>query len=253
MKKYIIANWKMNPDSWAEAEQILDSISEYFRTASDQEQSLVVCPPFVFVEEVSKLLQTSSLGQHVELGGQVIALTDQGSLTGEISGTMLTKLGTRYVIIGHSERRWKLGEGNEVVNQKLKAALQSELVPIVCVGERERDENYKEFLKQQIEATFADLSADDVAKCLVAYEPVWAISSNPNAQPDTPESTLESVAVIKDFLNTKHKIQDTRILYGGSVKAQNAKDFLSLDELSGVLVGGASLRKEEFVQILKQV
>jgi triosephosphate isomerase len=244
-KKYIIANWKMNPQSVAEAEGILAYIDEHL-DGKNAEQSLVICPPFVFLEDVSRMLKTSHLSQYAELGAQDIALADSGAWTGEVSGPMLRRLGVSYVIIGHSERRWKIGESDEIVNKKLKTTLKNELTPIVCIGEKERDIDFKEFLKQQIEATFAGLSDDERRKCIVAYEPVWAISTNPGARSDKPEDTLEAVAVIKECFGP-----DTKVLYGGSVNAGNAKDFLSLDQISGVLVGSASVKKEEFIQILK--
>lgn len=247
MKKYVIANWKMAPASLAESEQILDFVNDYLESIGERELSLVFCPPFIFLEEVGKILRTSHLEHQSELGAQDIFWDDQGADTGEVSGPMLSKLGVEYVIIGHSERRWKLGESDEVVNKKLKAALRNELIPIVCVGERVRDENFKEFIESQISATFAGLSADEIGKCLIAYEPVWAISSNPNSHPDKPEDTLESIAVIKGILG------DVPVLYGGSVTSKNAKDFFSLDQIAGVLVGGASVNKEEFVEILKLI
>ncbi len=244
-KKYIIANWKMNPQTLAEAEQILDYINDHFENRPERESSLVICPPFVFLEEVGKLLQSSHLEHNAQLGAQDIALAESGAWTGEVSGPMLRRLNVQYVIIGHSERRWKLGENDDVVNKKLKTALADELMPIVCIGERKRDKTFKEFLKQQMGATFAGLSADEIGNCLIAYEPVWAISSNPGSRPDTPGDALQAVAVIKEILG-----QGVPVLYGGSVTSQNAKDFLSLDEIAGVLVGGASIRKEEFVEIL---
>ena len=255
-KKYIVANWKMNPQSVAEAEDILAYIDEHLgRSSVNQNRiSLVICPPFVFLDDVSKMLQTSFLAQRAELGAQDIALADSGGWTGEVSGPMLKRLGVKYVIVGHSERRWKIGESDEVVNKKLKTILANEFTPIVCVGERERDGHFKEFLQNQIKATFAGLSVDDIGKCLIAYEPVWAISTNPNAQPDTPESALESIKIIQDVLTVNCKLETRNlppVLYGGSVNEENAKSFLSLDEIAGVLVGGASVRKEEFVQILK--
>lgn len=252
-KKYIIANWKNHPDTWAEAEQILDSVDEYLGSLNEKEFSLVFCPPFVFTEEVGKILRTSHLEHSAELGAQDISVDDETALTGEVSGPMLRKLGARYVIIGHSERRWKLGESDEVVNKKLKAALKNELIPIVCVGERIRDENFKEFLKQQVSATFAGLSKDDLEKCIIAYEPVWAISTNSNARPDTPESALESIHIIKETLigNWKLEIENLpKALYGGSITSTNVRSFLQRDEFNGVLVGGASVDKEEFVKIL---
>ncbi len=252
MKKYIIANWKMQPESLAEAEQILDSVDEYLGSVNEKEFSLVFCPPFIFTEEVGKILKMSHLLHQSELGAQDISTDDKTALTGEVSGPMLRKLGVRYVIVGHSERRWKLGESDEIVNKKLKAVLRNEMIPIVCVGERIRDNNFKEFLKNQVLATFAGLSPDDVKKCIIAYEPVWAISTTPGARPDTPESALESIEVIKNILNTKYNILNT-YLYGGSVNSGNVSDFLSQEEIDGVLVGGASVNKEEFVKILSVV
>ena len=246
-KKYIIANWKMQPTSVAEAEGILAYIDEHLDNgARHAEQSLVICPPFVYLEDISRLLKTSHLAQYAELGAQDIALADSGAWTGEVSGPMLRRLGVNYAIIGHSERRWKIGESDEVVNKKLKTALKNDLTPIVCMGEKERDIDFKEFLKEQIEATFAGLSDDERGKCLVAYEPVWAISSNSGNHPEKIEDMLEAISFIKNCLGP-----DTLVLYGGSVNGADAKDFLSLDQIAGVLVGSASVKKEEFVQILK--
>lgn len=263
-KKYVIANWKNHPDSWAQAEEILDYVNDHFETMSPptlrsgprlSDVGVVVCPPFVFLEEVAKVLQTSHLAHNIELGAQDIAMDDSITLTGGISGQMLTKLGVRYVIIGHSERRWSpgAGESNEIVNLKIKQALADGLIPIICVGERERADGYIKLLKQQVGATFAGLSGDEISRCLIAYEPVWAISTNSGALPDTSESALQSVAAIQDFLTENHPPVDVRILYGGSVTAKNAKEFFLLPQLSGVLVGGASIRKEEFVEILRSV
>lgn len=257
-KKLIVANWKMNPQSLAEAEQILDSVDEFVGSLEREEFSLVFCPPFVFIEEIGKVLKTSHLLHQSELGAQDIFWEDAGADTGEISGPMLRKLGVRYVLIGHSERRWKLlgegpaqsrvyvGESDEVVNKKLKAALRNEFVPIVCVGEKTRDDNFKDFLEKQVLNTFADLNPGEVARCLVAYEPVWAISTTPGARPDTPESALESVKIIKETLTGN----SSKMLYGGSVTSANAREFLSSEGFDGVLIGGASVKKEEFIKIL---
>ncbi len=237
----------MNPQSIAEAEEILAFIDEHLEDKGrSQDQTLVICPPFVFIEDVGRMLKTSRLGKYAELGSQDIALADSGAWTGEVSGPMLKRLGVRYTIIGHSERRWKLDEDNETVNKKLKTALSNELIPIVCIGERERGEGFREFIKQQIEETFEGLSDNEKRKCLIAYEPVWAISTNPGARPDKPEDALGAVSIIKEALGP-----DIHVLYGGSVNEDNAKDYLSLNEIDGVLVGSASVKKEEFVQILK--
>ena len=256
MKKYIVSNWKMLPTSWAEAEQILDFINDHLESRNEKELSLIICPPFVFLEEVGKILKTSHLEHEALLGAQDIFWEDSGADTGEISGPMLNKLGVRYVIIGHSERRWKLDESGEVVNKKLKAALRNEIIPIVCLGEKVRDESFKEFLKQQVKSTFVGLSPDEIGKCLIAYEPIWAISSNLDAHPDTPESALESIKIIADSLieNWKLKIENLpKVLYGGSVTSKNVAEFIEQEEIGGVLVGGASVDKEEFIKILSFV
>ena len=256
MKKLIVANWKNHPNTLAEAEQILDSVDEYLGSLDERELSLIFCPPFVFLEEAGKLLKTSHLEHNAELGAQDIATDDNTALTGEVSGVMLNELGVRYVIVGHSERRWKLGETDEVVNKKLKASLKNEFVPIVCLGEKVRDENFREFLTDQTKATFADLSSDEIARCVIAYEPVWAISTTPGAHSDTPESATESIKIIEDVLVKGFKLKNEnlpKMLYGGSVTSANAREFFANEELDGVLVGGASVKKEEFVKILSVV
>ncbi|OGN03023.1 MAG: hypothetical protein A2655_02525 [Candidatus Yanofskybacteria bacterium RIFCSPHIGHO2_01_FULL_43_42] len=250
-KKLIISNWKNHPDSLAEAGQILDTVDEFSGSLGEKELSLVFCPPFVFVEEVGKILKTSHLIHHSELGAQDISVDDNMALTGEVSGPILRRLGVRYVIIGHSERRWKLGESDEIVNKKLKAALRNEFVPIVCLGERARDNNFSDFLEEQTLSTFAGLNSDEVARCLIAYEPIWAISTTPDARPDTPESALASISIIKNtLLANGYSLMANRYLYGGSVTSRNARDFLGSEGIGGVLVGGASIKRDEFVKIL---
>ena len=226
MSKIVVANWKMNPQTLKEAEEL-------FRIST----GAIVCPPFVYLEELSKIKSGAILG------AQDIAFSDESGQTGEVSGEMLRQLGIKYVIIGHSERRWKLGESDETVNKKLKLALSYDFTPIVCIGEKMRDKNFKGFLENQINSTFAGLD-DQIEKCLIAYEPVWAISTNPGARPDTPEATVESVNFIKGIANTK-------ILYGGSIDSKNVADFISLPEIDGVLVGGASVSKDEFKKIIE--
>jgi triosephosphate isomerase len=253
-KKTIIANWKMNPQTWAEAEQILDFVNDYLESRNEEEFSLVFCPPFVFLEEVGKVLKTSHLEHDAFLGAQDIFWEDAGADTGEISGPMLKKLGVKYVIVGHSERRWKLGESDEVVNKKLKAVLRNEMVPVVCLGEKVRDDSFKEFLKEQVEKTFAGLSHDELEKCIIAYEPIWAISSSPGARPDSPEESVKAIKTIWGAIN-KLGGGETWVpaLYGGSVTSKNVADFIGQKEIDGVLVGGASVNKEEFVKILSLI
>lgn len=246
-KKYIVANWKMSPATLAEAQQILDSTSSYLESFSEVPFNLIFCPPFVFLEEVGKIIKNSTLDHKASLGAQDIFWDDKGADTGEVSGPMLSGLGVRHVIIGHSERRWKLGETDEIINKKLKAALRNDILPIVCIGEKSRSDNYKEFLKNQANKTFDGIDKEDIKKCLIAYEPVWAISSNPDSRPDTPESALESITIIRETLDSDN------FLYGGSVNSKNIYDFISKDEIKGVLVGSASVNREEFLKLLSVI
>ena len=269
----------MKPETLSKAEEILEFTNNYLDSLIDKKEfSLVFCPPFVFIEDVSRILKMSHLEHDAELGAQDIAIEDVTALTGEIfqgegshggtsmgiaSGPMLQKLSVRYIIVGHSERRWKLNETNEIVNKKIKSVIRNEMIPIVCIGEMEKGEDFsagggsaagrKKFLENQVLETFKGLTPDEISKCIITYEPVWAISTNPGAYPDTPESALESIHVIKNILNSKFQILDSKFLYGGSVNSNNVADFLKEKEINGVLVGGASVNKEEFVKILEVV
>ena len=246
ISKLVVANWKMNPASLADAQALLSRIDEWYEgLAEKREPSLVVCPPFLFIEEVGATLRTGHLEHIAELGAQDIAAVDEGAQTGEVSGVQLERLGVHYCIVGHSERRWKLGEDDATVNAKLHRALEHGLMPIVCVGERTRDDGWQDELRRQTEATFAGLK-DQARRTMVAYEPVWAISTNPGARPDTPESAADSIHLLHDILG-----QDVPCLYGGSVTKDNAASFLTRPEVAGVLVGGASLRPEDFTRILE--
>ena len=251
--KLIVANWKNHPDTLAEAEGILEFANNYLESLGDKKEfSLVFCPPFVFTEEVAKKLKMSHLEHNAELGAQDIANDDKLTLTGEISGLMLQKLGVRYVIIGHSERRWKLNESNEVVNKKLKSVLINEMIPIVCIGEREKNEDYKKFLENQISETFQGLTANEVGKCIIAYEPVWAIGTGKVA---TDEQAQEVHKYIRQRIADRNPViaEKVQILYGGSVKPDNAKGLFAMPDIDGGLVGGASLDAKGFLQICHSV
>lgn len=220
MKKFIVANWKELPETLAQAEEILARADECLSS----EVSLVICPPFKYIEEVARILQSGNLKQTAELGMQDLP-TGRQVLPEQIDDI-------RYVIIGHSSRR-VAGESDAVVNEKLRAALRDGLIPIVCVENPE-----------QAAATFAGISADEIARCFIAYEPVWAISTNPNAHPDTPENAAQAIVLLREAIGQQ------RFLYGGSITPANAKDFLERPEFSGVLVGGASVRPDDFCRIL---
>lgn len=277
MDKIIIANWKANPAMSDEALELFDfyvgEISKY------QNINLVVCPPFVYLEELAKRVQGT--GSRVQLGVQDTFWEKSGPYTGEISVDMLhpvksSKAGAKqfdrvknfrvsHVLVGHSDRRYKiglpsttlggskvvLGESDEVINKKIKVALESEIIPVLLVGERNRSDNRQAVLEQQLSADLAGLTAEQISKTLITYEPVWAISTQPDAQPDTPENTLEAMKIIRDILGSKLQTPNSKFLYGGSVNQNNVAGFLGHPEISGAVIGGASLRKEEFAEILQ--
>lgn len=251
MKKLIVANWKMLPATWGEAEQLLNALDEHVRGLERTDNfELVVCPPFVFLEEVVKLLGQGILVQTAQLGAQDVAERDEGALTGEVSAAQLVALGVRYAIAGHSERRYKLGESDAVVNAKIRRMLEHGLTPIVCLGERTKGDDWRAELTGQTRETLKGLSAGQIAACILAYEPVWAISTNPDAKPDTPASAVQSMQLIRQTLDDHFGVAHPTFLYGGSVTPANAQQFLERPEVRGVLVGGASVRAGDFSDIL---
>lgn len=221
----------MNPVSKKEAEEIFNGIKKGVNGTTSE---VVVCPPFLYLSELKGLM----------LGAQNIFFEDKGAFTGEISGAMLKDLGAEYVIIGHSERRKYFGETDEIVNKKIKKALDVGLKVIFCIGEtaEERDAGKKnEVLKRQTQDGLKDIV--DIDNINVAYEPVWAIGTGNNC---SVEETKESLDFIRQFVK-----KDTRILYGGSVKSENSGEYIKSAGANGLLVGGASLNPEEFVKIVK--
>ncbi len=245
MKKIIAANWKMNPESAKEAEEIAEFLVENY---TEKNVQLILFPPFVYFCHLRDKLGDDA--DKFDWGAQDIFWEESGAYTGEISPTMLKSFWVRYVIIGHSERRWKLGETDEVINNKMKAALENEITPILAVGEKEKGDSIEKFLEDQLSRGLEDLSEEQISKIIIAYEPVWAIGTG-NA--DNPEDTVKAIRMIKDIVSKmvgKKMVDKIPILYGGSVNSENAKDFLSEKEIDGAVVGGASLNKEEFLKIL---
>lgn len=238
MKKLIIANWKGLPETLGQAQELVQRTEEYLRTIDHADRfDVVICPPEKYMHEVGPLLKEGALAAVAQLGAQ--------DMTSEI-----VTAGARYVIIGHSDRRWKLKESEEVINQKLKTALTDGLVPIVCLGERSREGAWQDELAFQTAATFQGMTPGQVSQCLVAYEPVWAISTNPDAKPDTPASAVQAMGAIRDTLVDRFDVSHPTFLYGGSVNPDNVTDFLIRSEVKGVLIGGASVRIADFERIL---
>lgn len=238
--KLIVANWKMNPVSVADAIELV--------MASDYE-NFVICPPYPFLQAVKGVIKKAKLGAQ-----DLFWQGPTGAYTGEVSATELKNFGVEYVIIGHSERR-KMGETNEMVAKKVAAAVKEGLIPILCIGEtlEEKKSGLREkVLKEQLEIGLSKIEnwKLKIGNFFVAYEPVWAISTNPNAEPDTPEETRKVLDFLKEALfNFKLKISNLKFLYGGSVNADNIESFLQLPDISGALVGGASLKKDQLWKI----
>lgn len=254
MKKIIIANWKLNPSTVREAERLAKGIVAAIPESGKVE--IVIAPPFVFLESVAKVLRPKPSTLNPNLGAQDVFWKDGGAYTGEVSSPQLKSLGVKYVIVGHSERR-ALGETDEIVNKKVKAALTAGLKVILCVGEppavrRRGPAAAKRFVRQQLSKNLYGIKSKllDTNQLIVTYEPIWAISSVSGGKSDTPEDALKMIQFIKRALKIRNKLE-VRVLYGGSVDAKNAKGFLRHNEIGGALVGGASLKAEEFVKIVR--
>ena len=221
-------------------------------TVSAKDREVVVCPPFTALSSVAKALE----GSHVKLGAQNMYFEQKGAFTGEVSPEMLKDAGCRYVIIGHSERRNVFGETDELINKKLKAALAWGLHPILCVGEslqqREAGET-QSWVKSQVEIDLEGLTPSEIEKMVIAYEPIWAIGTG---KTDTSKGANETIGMVRNLIAEKSQYeiaQKIRILYGGSVKPDNIDGFMAEPEIDGALVGGASLKAEDFARIVNYI
>ena len=246
-KKLIAANWKMHKTP----EQALAFVSAFVPLVADHTRDeIVLCPPFVLIPQLGWALRGSKIG----LGGQDMFWEKEGAYTGAVSAQMLHAVGCSHVIIGHSERRQYFGETDDTVNRKLRAALAAGLKPIVCVGEvlQEREAGVTEdILRRQCSIAFREIAGGGAHTIVVAYEPVWAIGTGRTA---TPEVAAEAHRVIR--AQSAESLGDEiaakmRILYGGSVKPENATALMSQPEIDGALVGGASLDAKSFAAIVK--
>lgn len=209
---------------------------------------VAVCPPMLYLEAIGESLQGSKIG----LGAQNMFYEVQGAFTGEVSGPMLKDMGCDYVILGHSERRQFFGETDESVNRKMFAAMGSGLCPIVCVGEtldqRESGQT-AQVIETQVRGSLSGLTADDAARVVVAYEPVWAIGTGRTATPQQAEEVHAQIRQLLKQLLGAEASQVVRIQYGGSVKPENAAELMGQPNIDGALVGGASLQAESFAKI----
>jgi len=239
MRKPIVAgNWKMNG-----SRSLVNEFSTLMDGVDSAAVQVIVCPPACYLGEFS--------GVDFALGGQTLSELDNGAHTGDISAQMLLEVGCQYVIVGHSERRDDHGESSELVAQKAAKAIASGLIPIICIGEslatRESGE-LESFLAAQMDALTALMTAEQLQQAVIAYEPIWAIGTGVTA---TPEQAQEVHAFIRSHLANFDKplASMMQILYGGSVKASNAKELFAQPDIDGGLIGGASLKVEEFRQV----
>jgi len=246
-RKLIAANWKM----YKTPEQTRAFFRDFLPQVSGHKRDeIVVCPPYTDLVEAVEVAK----GSNVAVGGQNVHWKDEGAFTGEISASMLLALNVTHVIVGHSERRQYFGETDDTVNFRLKAALEAGLTPICCVGEvlEEREAGLTDdVLRRQCVRAFHSVSAKKAAKLVVAYEPVWAIGTGKTA---TPELAAEAHAVIRREATEifgEAFASNLRILYGGSVKPENASALMAQEEIDGALVGGASLDPKSFAAIVK--
>ncbi|WP_165219620.1 triose-phosphate isomerase [Aquisphaera insulae] len=249
MRTLLIAgNWKLNPTTAEAAVALAEGVKTGLGTATDVH--VAVAPPFVFLSQVDGVLEGSPIG----LSAQDMYWENSGAFTGEVSGSMLVDVGCTHVILGHSERRHGMGETSDIVNRKVKAALEAKLIPIVCIGETKEErlgERTEAVLLEQLSGSLAGLAPEQMAGIVLAYEPVWAIGTGLTA---TPEQAQAAHAFIRDWL-TKVFGEATAarvvVQYGGSVKADNALQLLGCPDIDGALVGGASLKASDFLAIIK--
>jgi triosephosphate isomerase len=243
-------NWKMNLNH-IEAIALVQKLAYTFNAADFSALDVAVIPPFTDIRSVQTLVDGDKLA--LKYGAQDIAKADKGPFTGEISGPMLAKLGCTYVIVGHSERREYHGEDNQVVNLKTQAALRNNLIPIVCVGEGlevRKAGDHVAFTIGQLDAALNGIAAGDVANLVIAYEPVWAIGTGEVATPADAQEVCGAIrARIREVYGSA--ADQSRILYGGSMKADNVAALMLEADIDGGLVGGASLDPDEFVSVCR--
>ena len=247
-KKFIVGNWKMHTTA-AEASHLAKAIVD--GVGIEDRVSVAVCPPFPYLALVGEVLK----GSRAALGAQNLYPEKEGAFTGEVSPTMLLDLGCKYVILGHSERRHKLGESDTFINQKVRVALSAGLDVILCVGETldQRQAHQTEaVLDRQLVQGLVDVSSGTLTRVTIAYEPVWAIGSSGHQA--TPQQAQDAHALIRRRFSQifdKKSAQALVIQYGGSVKPENAPAMLSGDDVDGALIGGASLHADQFLAIVR--
>lgn len=244
-RRLIAGNWKMNK-THTQSEEFANKLKEKLQ---NPEQEVLICPPFTSLHAVKKALKDS----HILVGAQNMYFEEHGSFTGEVSPLMIKEMECTHVILGHSERRSHFNETNEKVNKKVHAAIHNDLFAIVCVGEtlEERDHNKaKEVVETQLKECLKEISPEHMNSLIIAYEPLWAIGTGKNA---TPQQAQEMHSFIRNALTNLFSgevARSVQVLYGGSVKPDNASSLLAEQDIDGFLIGGASLEVDSFVSIV---
>ena len=241
----IAGNWKMFKTA-AEAAAFADEFKALYK---DTDVKTAICAPFIHLAQLKEAFAGTGIG----VGAQNAHYEDEGAFTGEISVMMLEDMGVDYCVIGHSERRQYFAETDETVNKKLKRLFAGPIIPILCVGEnldqREKEEQYA-VVKEQLVGGLADIPAADAAKLVIAYEPVWAIGTGKTATPEQAEDMCEYIRNTMEELYDEEVADAVIIQYGGSVKPANATDIMNMSNIDGALVGGASLKANDFIEII---
>lgn len=245
-EKLIIGNWKMNGSGAANAERVQELVAE---TAHLSGATIGICPPFPYLAQVRGLLA----GTAIRLGAQNLSDRTEGAFTGEVSAAMLQDLGCRYVLVGHSERRSLYGESDAVAADKFAAALGAGLTPVLCVGEtgEERREGITHaVISRQLQAVIDKVGIASIAKGVIAYEPVWAIGTGETASPDQAQEVHQALRLL--LATQDRRVADSvQLLYGGSVRADNAAVLFAQPDIDGGLIGGASLNAATFASICR--
>ncbi|MHC4728598.1 MAG: triose-phosphate isomerase [Planctomycetota bacterium] len=248
-KPFVAGNWKMNTDS-SSCIELAEGIASGATEIASAKATVAVFPPFIYLQSVIKALGTSNIG----VGAQDVYFESNGAFTGEISTSMLKDIGCTYCLCGHSERRHVIGETDELINKKLAAAIAGGLLPILCVGEllAEREASKtNDVVTRQLKNGLAGLSAEKVSAVTIAYEPVWAIGTGLTATPQQAQEVHDFIRKLLANMYSDELAGEIRLQYGGSVKPDNAVVLMAQPDIDGLLVGGASLKADGFLGIIK--
>jgi len=248
-KPFVAGNWKMNTDSYTSLNLAKDLASGTLEVASES-ITLAVCPPFVYLQAVAKALSASNIA----VGAQDMYFEPKGAFTGEISTSMLKDVGCAYALCGHSERRHVIGETDELINKKVAAAIAGGILPILCVGEllaEREDSQTEDVVARHVKGGLAELNAEKVSAVTIAYEPVWAIGTGLTATPQQAQEVHDFIRKLLAEMYDGQLAGEIRILYGGSVKPGNTAELMAQQDIDGLLVGGASLKADDFLAIIQ--